>query len=1156
MGRADMQDREHAPKGLGCRLAVLVVLATLLAGGQARGQAAPPADASLGLSDAEKTWLMAHPVIRASNESDFPPLDFAVGGEPRGYSIDLLTLLARRIGVRVDFVTGPSWNRLQEMFHEGRIDLLHSLYRTPERERQGLFSEPYFRMKQVFVVRKGEPDISSFAQLEDKTVSVGKAWAQEEFLASRHPRIKRLVRDNVEQMLEAVSNGEADTTVQGDGIVEYWLRRKGISDIKISAWAKEFDKGGPNSFYFLARPDQPQLVSALNKALASLAPRDLQSLQTKWFGFAADSPPAAGEARLSLTADQRDYLRRKGDITACTAPAAFPFSEIDGDGQARGIALDVMAELAKIIGNKVVLVPTETWHQAMENARTRQCDIVTYAGKTPSRRLFLDFTRPFLTFPIVFVTRSSQPYIPGDLDPFLDESFGTVKGSSYAEFLRTRYPSIHLTQLDSTLDGLTQVQNGTLFAFISALPVVGYDIQAHGLTDLKIAGQLQDAYEMSVATRNDEPQLGQIFQAAVDALPPERRQEILNRWLAVRFEQGFDSDLMWKIGLGTLVLIAAILLWNRRLATLHARIALQNAELAVAATAFNSQEGMIVTDSRGVILRANQAFIETTGFSKDEAVGKTPRLLKSGRQSHQFYSDMWEAIGRHGIWQGEIWNRRKNGDEYVAWLTISAVKNEDGVVTNYVGTQFDITERKKALERINELAFFDQLTGLPNRRLLADRLNHALSSSVRNSRDGALFFVDLDHFKTVNDTQGHDTGDLLLREVARRLDGNFRQADTVARIGGDEFVVVLTDLSANATEAAAEAEVIGQKALAVLGEPYRISGNEFRCTASIGITMFSGNHDRADELMKQADIAMYQSKSAGRNTLRFFDPDLQTVIEARAMMENDIRQGMQTDQFTIHYQPQMERGRLIGAEALIRWNHPDHGMVSPGDFIPTAEETGLILPLGQWVLETACRQIALWAGRAETASITLAVNVSARQFRQPDFVGQVLSILEHTGADPALLKLELTESTLVDNVEDVIVKMTTLKARGLRFSLDDFGTGYSSLAYLKRLPLDQLKIDKSFVRDVLINPNDSAIAKTIIALGQAMGLAVIAEGVETREQMAFLDRLGCQACQGYLFSPALPLDDFERFVGCHVPHAAPEVECRQPSGKCVPSITS
>jgi EAL domain-containing protein (putative c-di-GMP-specific phosphodiesterase class I) len=301
---------------------------------------------------------------------------------------------------------------------------------------------------------------------------------------------------------------------------------------------------------------------------------------------------------------------------------------------------------------------------------------------------------------------------------------------------------------------------------------------------------------------------------------------------------------------------------------------------------------------------------------------------------------------------------------------------------------------------------------------------------------------------------------------------------------------------------------------------------------------------------------MYQSKSAGRNTLRFFDPDLQTVIEARAMMENDIRQGMQTDQFTIHYQPQMERGRLIGAEALIRWNHPDHGMVSPGDFIPTAEETGLILPLGQWVLETACRQIALWAGRAETASITLAVNVSARQFRQPDFVGQVLSILEHTGADPALLKLELTESTLVDNVEDVIVKMTTLKARGLRFSLDDFGTGYSSLAYLKRLPLDQLKIDKSFVRDVLINPNDSAIAKTIIALGQAMGLAVIAEGVETREQMAFLDRLGCQACQGYLFSPALPLDDFERFVGCHVPHAAPEVECRQPSGKCVPSITS
>ena len=373
-------------------------------------------------------------------------------------------------------------------------------------------------------------------------------------------------------------------------------------------------------------------------------------------------------------------------------------------------------------------------------------------------------------------------------------------------------------------------------------------------------------------------------------------------------------------------------------------------------------------------------------------------------------------------------------------------------------------------------------------------------------------------------------GDLLLQEVGRRLSNNFREADTVARIGGDEFVVALADLSENAEEAATQAKIVGEKILAVLGDPYWIKENLFPITPSIGIALFGDHRGNVDELMKRADIAMYQAKAEGKNTIRFFDPNLQAAIKARATLETDMRQGIGDDQFLLHYQPQMDGdGSLTGAEALLRWQHPRRGLLSPDEFIPLAEETGLILRLGRYVLEAGCAQIVAWSNQAETSHLTLAVNVSARQFHQADFVDQVMAIVDSTKADPRKLKLELTESLLVENIEKVIAKMAALKAIGVGFSLDDFGTGYSSLNYLKRLPLDQLKIDRSFVRDVLTDPNDAAIAKTIVALAQSLGLGVIAEGVETEEQRVFLAKSGCHAYQGYLFSRPQPLEVFAQF---------------------------
>lgn len=482
-------------------------------------------------------------------------------------------------------------------------------------------------------------------------------------------------------------------------------------------------------------------------------------------------------------------------------------------------------------------------------------------------------------------------------------------------------------------------------------------------------------------------------------------------------------------------------------------------------------------------------------------------------QAHETFRDL------------EMQNVDARGGKY--WVSVSGepIFDSQGAFSGYRGIGRDITDRKLAEDKIERLAFYDVLTDLPNRRLLMDRLQHALASSGRDSSPGALLFIDLDNFKDLNDTQGHDMGDQLLKQVAIRLRECVREADTVARLGGDEFVVMLEKLSSEPNQAAAQAEGVGRKILSTLSRPYRMGGAEHHSTPSIGVTLFHDHLLSIDELLKRADLAMYQAKAAGRNTLRFFDPEMQEVVAARAALESDLRQGLQRGELLLYYQPVVnEAGLMVGVEALARWQHPQRGMVLPGDFIPLDEQSGLILPLGQWVLESACAQLVAWSSQPHTACLSVAVNVSVRQFRQADFASQLLTLLRLSGANPCLLKLEITESLLLNDMEDAIRKMGELRSIGVSFSLDDFGTGYSSLAYLKKLPLEQLKIDQSFVRDVLTDPNDAAIAQTVLTLGQSLGLTVVAEGVETQAQHDFLVRHGCRVFQGYLFGRPMPLD--------------------------------
>jgi diguanylate cyclase (GGDEF)-like protein/PAS domain S-box-containing protein len=535
---------------------------------------------------------------------------------------------------------------------------------------------------------------------------------------------------------------------------------------------------------------------------------------------------------------------------------------------------------------------------------------------------------------------------------------------------------------------------------------------------------------------------------------------------------------------------------------------------------------MVVTASDARITYWNRGAERLFGWTAEEAVGKTMAELLIVNKDE--FARAHSAVLERDEWTGELAKRRKDGACLTCECRMTLVRDDAGRPQSVLEFGTDISRRKQDEREIVNLAFFDPLTRLPNRRLLLDRLHHALATSKRDGHSGALLFLDLDNFKTLNDTLGHDKGDQLLQQVAARLTKQVpRASDTVARHGGDEFVILLEDLSLDPIDAAAQAERVSEKLLAAFEQPFQLDGYQYHTTPSIGVALFDKAISDVDELLKRADLAMYQAKAAGRNAVRFFDVHMQTVINSRVELEAELRRGLQYKEFVLYYQRQTDsNGQTIGAEALLRWERPGRQAVSPAVFIPLAEETGLILQLGQWVLESACMQLVAWARRPETAELTLAVNVSARQFRQPGFVDQVLDAVGRTGANPARLKLELTESLLVANVEHTIDSMLALKGRGIGFALDDFGTGYSSLSYLKRLPLDQLKIDQSFVRDVLSDPNDAAIARTILGLGQTLGLDVIAEGVENPSQRDFLAEHGCRAFQGYLFGRPVVAEQF------------------------------
>ena len=539
-----------------------------------------------------------------------------------------------------------------------------------------------------------------------------------------------------------------------------------------------------------------------------------------------------------------------------------------------------------------------------------------------------------------------------------------------------------------------------------------------------------------------------------------------------------------------------------------------------------SGDAILITDRENKIIATNRSFTQLTGYAQEEVLGLDPKLLKSGKEPKEFYEAMWDALLKENYWQGEIWEKRKDGHLYPKWLTISAIRDQQGELINYLAAFSDITQRKQAEQKIEHMAHHDPLTNLLNRFSLTERLSQALGLARRSERHLAVIFLDLDRFKTINDSLGHHVGDLLLYEVAGRLSESVRSSDIVSRLGGDEFVIVVPQVQSGI----AVAHIVS-KIQTSLSRSFLLDGHELHITPSIGVSVFPHDGESVEELMKNADAAMYHAKSQGRNNYQFFKHEMNATAHERLLLENDLRQAVEREEFLVYYQPQMDAatGRVIAVEALVRWQHPVRGIISPDQFIPVVEETGLIFPIGQMVLETACRQVATWLADG-VPPVRVAVNLSARQFQQGDLPETVARILLDTGVPPALLELEITESVAMNRPKETIRHLLHFKYMGVELAIDDFGTGYSSLSYLKLFPVHRLKIDRSFVRDLENDANDAAIAAATIALAHTLGMEVVAEGVETSGQLEFLKEQHCDTIQGYFFSRPLPAAAVTEFI--------------------------
>ncbi|MET0085562.1 MAG: EAL domain-containing protein [Sedimenticola sp.] len=1091
------------------------------------------------LTSEERAWIEVNPRFKVG-AFDLAPYIMLEDGHVTGYMTELIQAISSQVGLEPEF----QFDTLQQVMMAIRDGTLHAtmgLIYNPKRAEFLFHSKDKFSITLHIFTREENNAIRSLEDLKGKRLASYKSYSLNAFYDKYLPDVHVIKAPDVEGMFRLVATGKADAAIQEIHSGESLLRRYLISNVQQKGLAVFAEKESYQAHYYGVGHQWPMLASILDKGHQLLPKAEKQRIWNRWF-----SANETVTESFWLTPDEKAWL----DNTAFRRQLLndwMPFNTRDESGNVIGIAEDYWTLISDKLGLKeITFSPGPGFSEVLQMLRGDEVDILHSATQTEDRDDYAIFSDSYVEFPIAIANHKELGPIfsPSALE-FKLVSVGRENGAYHK--LKALYPGIRFLQVKDTREALEKVVIGEAEAAVDMLPVLQYHIDHYYSANLKLAGVTNIQFPVQVMVSRKYDQLIPLVNRAISSITPKEHNDIQQKWMMREVITTFDYSLLWKSLVVTIMGMTLLfsLYWNKslnrkvhqRTSQLGEELALREAseeklrksesELRLAANVFkNTKEGIIITDSDCSIIAVNEAFISLSGYSKADVIGENPRMWQSEHHDEDFYQEMWASLGSQDHWQGEVWNRNKDGNIFPTLVTINAIKNDQGELVNYISVYSDITSLKESEKRLQHLAHHDPLTNLPNRLLFQIQLEQSIKRSNRHSHNLCVMFLDLDNFKSINDAMGHPAGDKLLKEVANRLRLLIRDEDTVARISGDEFAIILDQI-----EDVRNASRVAEKILGDFENPISVDGKALRATFSIGISTYPGDSEDATTLVKYADSAMYLAKQTGKNRYYYYCMDITKQAVERIELESSMQVALEQNQLIVFYQPQysMSTGRLIGAEALLRWKHPVQGFILPDKFIPIAENTGLINSIGEWVLYEACAQLKKWQEKGYAID-KVAVNVSPYQMQHQNIVKSVEDVLKETGLSHNCLELEITESFIMHDENGTITALKALETLGVDIAIDDFGTGYSSMSHLKHFPISSLKIDRSFVRDTPYSTTDVAISRAIVALGKAMDLRVIAEGVETEGQVEFLVSEGCDVAQGNHFSPPVTATGLEHIM--------------------------
>jgi len=830
--------------------------------------------------------------------------------------------------------------------------------------------------------------------------------------------------------------------------------------------------------------------------------------------------------KLNFTPAERAWLQAHPVIRVGVDRDFAPYEWIDAKGALVGLSADYIALVERRLGVKFDIVKDKPWAEIIEMAQRGELDMLSNANKTPERERYLIFTETYLNTPIIIVSDNNDGFV-GSLDRLDGKRVTLERGYFIQELLMHDHPEIKLVPADNVHDALNMVSSGKADAYLGDAASANYAVKREGMLNLSFSGDTHYKSLHRMAATKANPELASLLDKALADIPQAEKEIIQNRWMSLKYEPGIKTETVLLYASAALLVLTFIVGWNMRLRReIWQRKQVEEGQRMAASVFAGTQEGILITDAQCNIIDTNPAFTSITGYSRDEVLGKKPNLLKSGLHDAGFYQEMWQTIDRQGYWRGEVWNRKKGGEVFAEWLTISAVTDKRNKITHYIGASSDITQLKEHERKLELIAHYDPLTGVPNRILLADRMHLAFAQTRRDNCLMAVGYLDLDGFKPVNDRLGHEAGDQLLIEIAQRIKNALREGDTVARLGGDEFVFLLLGL-----EKVEDCEITLHRLLKVISEPVVLRNQPVSVSASIGISIFPEDDTDPDTLLRHADQAMYQAKQQGKNCFHIYNLELDRQLHAHREALNRVEQALENEEFELYFQPKvdMQQGAVFGAEALIRWRHPERGLVMPDDFLPLLENHELAIRLDAWVIDKALQHMENWQSRG--LELQISINITARSLQTDDFVLQLYYAFErYPATKPAYFELEILETQALSDLTLTSQVIKDCQSLGVQFALDDFGTGYSSLSYLKHLSVETLKIDQTFVRDMLEDDDDLAIVQGVIGLAESFRRQVIAEGVESIAHGIALLQMGCRHGQGYGIAKPMPASELAAWI--------------------------